>query len=211
MTATTDTAMAMSSIMDTDEFTTLSCRGGCSSLPPLKQRLQSHSPPHPGNNIKWINPFDDKLLTSFPPLGGCATAPALPVDTGNLSNPNQQKQLEDLMVLASLGDTLIAGAGQDRHAKNTPLGDITKNPNDAKYSSLPLFLIPPFIGDQGDLDAYIGNPVLRHSIKKAFRGSQASLVTTTLLTFSSASLVLALPSRSLKVGAGLDGHVKNTS
>jgi hypothetical protein len=78
MTAATDTARAMSSITDADEFTTVSCHGGGSSLSPSKQRPQSCSPPHPGNNIKWINPFNDKFLTSFPPLGG--HAPALPVD-----------------------------------------------------------------------------------------------------------------------------------
>jgi hypothetical protein len=150
MTTTTDTAMAMSSITDTDEFTTVSRCGGGSPLPPPKQRPQSHSPPCPGNDIKWINPFDDKFLTSFPPLGGHA---ALPVDMGNPSNPDQQKQLEELIALTSLGGVLIVGVGQDGHAKNTPRGDITKNLNDAKYSSLPLSLVPPFVGDQGDLDA----------------------------------------------------------
>jgi hypothetical protein len=47
-------------------------------------------------------------------------------------------------------------------AKNTPQGNITKNLDDAKYPSLPLSLVlSPFVGDQGDLDAHIGDPVLR--------------------------------------------------
>jgi hypothetical protein len=82
--------------------------------------------------------------------------------------------------------------------------------NDAKYSSLPLSLVPPFVGDQGDLDAYIGDPALRKPTKKAFRGGQALLVTAALLTSSSASLVLAPLGGSLILGAGQDGHAKNT-
>jgi hypothetical protein len=73
------------------------------------------------------------------------------------------------MVLALLGGSLSVGAGQDGHTKNTSQGDITKNPNDAKYSSLPLSLVPPLVGDQGDLDAYIGNTALHQPTMKAFR------------------------------------------
>ncbi len=120
MMPTTDTAMAMSSITDTDEFTIVSCYGGGSSSSPPKQRPQSNFPPRQSNNIKRINPFNDKFLTSFPPVGGRATAPALLADIGNLSNLNQQKRLEDLVVLAPLGGSLIVGAGQDGLAKNTP-------------------------------------------------------------------------------------------
>jgi len=116
MTAATDTAMAMSSITDADKFTTVSrCGAGSSSSLP-KQRPQNCSPPHPGDDIKRINPFDDSFLTSFPPLGG--HAPALPGEMGNLSDPDQQKGLEELMVLASPCTALIVGAGQDEHAKN---------------------------------------------------------------------------------------------
>ncbi len=112
--------------------------------------------------------------------------------------------------MAPLGGVLIVGAGQDGHAKNTPRGDITKILNDAKYSSLPLSLVPPFIGDQGDLDAYIGDPASRQLTTKAFRGGQASLVTVALSTSASASLVLAPLGRSLIVGAGQHGYAKNT-
>jgi hypothetical protein len=89
MTTATNTATGMSSIMDLEKFTTVSCCGVGSSSPPPKQRPQSCSPPCPGDNIKTINPFDDSFLTSFPPLGG--HAPALPGETGNLSDPEQQK------------------------------------------------------------------------------------------------------------------------
>jgi hypothetical protein len=89
MTAAADTATAMSSITDADKFTTVSRHGVGSSSSTPKQRPQSCSPPHSGDNIKWINPFDDRFLTSFPPLGG--HAPAFPGETGNLSDPDQQK------------------------------------------------------------------------------------------------------------------------
>jgi hypothetical protein len=89
MTAAADTATAMSSIMDADKFTAMSWHGvGSSSFPP-KQRPQSCSPPRPGDDIKWINPFHDRFLISVPPLGG--RTPALPGEMGNLSDPDQQK------------------------------------------------------------------------------------------------------------------------
>jgi hypothetical protein len=125
MTAAADTATSMSSITDADKFTTVSLCGVGSSSSPPKQRPQSYSPPHPGDDIKRINPFDDSFLTSFPPLDGCA--PALPGETGNLSDPDQQKRLEELMVLASPCAALIVGTGQDGHTKNTPRGNVTKN------------------------------------------------------------------------------------
>jgi hypothetical protein len=104
----------------------------------------------------------------------------------------------------------MLGAGQDGHAKNTPQGGITANPNEGKYSSLPLSLIPPGIGDQGDLNPYISNP-MRHLTKKAFRGDQAFLDTAALLSSTSALLASAPFGRSLIMGAGQDGHAKNTS
>jgi hypothetical protein len=52
------------------------------------------------------------------------------------------------LVLAPLSGTHNVGAGQDRHAKNTPQGGITNDPNVAKYSSLLLPPVPPLIGDQ---------------------------------------------------------------
>ncbi len=85
------------------------------------------------------------------------------------------------------GGLLFVGAGQDGNAKNTPQVEIPKNPNNDKYSSLLSSLIPPFIGDQGDLDAYISNPAMRQPTKKAFHGSQASCVTTALSISISAS------------------------
>jgi hypothetical protein len=197
MTAATDTAMAMSSITDADKFTT-------SSSPP-KQRPQSISPPSPGESLKRINPFDDSFPTSFPPLGGCA--PALPGDTGNLSDMDQQKQLKELMVLPSPCTALIVGTGQDGHAKNTQQENITKDPDDAKCLSLPSSLVSPFVGDQNVLDAHIGNPVLR---KPTNCSGQAPLSTTALLASTSTSLVLAPLDRMHIMGTGLDGHGKNT-
>jgi hypothetical protein len=79
------------------------------------------------------------------------------------------------------------GTGQDCNAKNTPRGEITNNPNNDKYSSLLSSLISPFIGNQGDLDAYISNPALHQPTKKAFCGSQALFVTAALSTSTSAS------------------------
>ncbi len=79
------------------------------------------------------------------------------------------------------------GAGQDGNAKNTPRGEITNNPNNDKYSSLLLSLVPPFIGNQGDLDAYISNPALHQPTKKAFHGGQALLITAVLLTSTAVS------------------------
>ena len=80
MTAAADTATAMSSIMDADKFTAMSWHGvGSSSFPP-KQRPQSCSPPRPGDDNKWINPFDDRFLISIPPLSG--RTPALPGEIG---------------------------------------------------------------------------------------------------------------------------------
>jgi hypothetical protein len=84
-------------------------------LPPPKQRPQSHSPPCPGDDIKWINPFDDRFLTSFPPLGG--RAPALPGKMGNLSDPVQQKRLEELMVLALLELSQMGITNQTHYLK----------------------------------------------------------------------------------------------
>jgi hypothetical protein len=114
------------------------------------------------------------------------------------------------LVSAPLGGSLIVGAGRDGYAKNTPWGEITNNPNDAKYSSLPLSFLPPLIGDQGNLDTYISNPALRQLTKKAFRGGQALLDIAALLSSSSASLALAPLGGSLTVGAGIDRHAKNT-
>ncbi len=208
MTATADMAMAMSSITDADKFTTVSrCSVGSSSYPP-KQRPQSCSPPHPGDDIKWINPFNDRFLTSFPPLGG--HAPALPGETGNLSDLDQQKRLEELMVLASPCATLIVGAGQDGHTKNTSQGNISKDLDDAKYPSLPSSLVCPFVGDQGDLDAHIGNPVLRKPTNTVFCCGQALLSTAALSTSPSTSLVSAPLGGTHIVSAGQDRHAKNT-
>ncbi len=88
---------------------------------------------------------------------------------------------------ASLASALIVVAGRDGNAKNTPQGEITNNPNNDKYSSLLPSLAPPFIGNQGDLDACISNPALRQPSKKAFHGSQASFITAALSTSTSVS------------------------
>jgi hypothetical protein len=118
--------------------------------------------------------------------------------------------LSTSLVLAPPGGTHIVGAGQDGHAKNTPRGGITNDSNVAKYSSLPLPLVLPVIGDQGDLDAHISNPALRHPTKKAFRGDQALLDTAALLGSTFASLASAPLGGLLIVGAGQDGNAKNT-
>jgi hypothetical protein len=89
MTAAVDTATAVSSITKAEKFTTVSRPGVGSSSSSPKQRPQSCSSPPPGDNIKRINPFDDRFLTSFPPLGG--RPPALPGEIENLSDPDQQK------------------------------------------------------------------------------------------------------------------------
>jgi hypothetical protein len=89
--ASTETATAMSFITDPDGFTTVSWCGVSSTSPP-KQRPQSHSPPCPSDGIKWVNPFDNKFLTSFPPSVGLAMDPAVTVDTANRAkNSNNQK------------------------------------------------------------------------------------------------------------------------
>jgi hypothetical protein len=113
------------------------------------------------------------------------------------------------MVLAPPCTALIVGAGQDGHAKNTQRGNITKDPDDAKYPSLPLSLVSSFVGDQGDLDAHIGNPVLRKPTNTVFCGGQAPLGTAALLTSLSASLVLAPLGWTHIVGAGQDWHTMN--
>jgi hypothetical protein len=46
------------------------------------------------------------------------------------------------LALAPPGGLLMVCAGQDGNAKNTPLGEITNNPNDDKYSSPLLSLAP---------------------------------------------------------------------
>jgi hypothetical protein len=196
MTAAADNATAMSSIMDADKLSTVSHCGIGLSSPPPKQRPQSCSPPCPGDDINRINPFDDSFLTSCPPRG---RAPALLGEMENLSDPNQQKQLEELIVLASLCTALIMGTGQDGHAKNTARGNITKDPDDAKDLLLPLSLVSPFIGDQEVLDAHIGNPVLR---KPSNGGGQAPLSTVSLSTSTSTSLVSAPISGTHIMGAG---------
>jgi hypothetical protein len=89
ITAAADTETTMSSIMDADKFTTVSHRSvGSSSSPPQVEAPKLLSPP-PCDDIKRISPFDGSFLTSFSPLGG--RAPALPGETGNLSDPEQQK------------------------------------------------------------------------------------------------------------------------
>jgi hypothetical protein len=77
------------------------------------------------------------------------------------------------MILASPCAALIVGVGRCGHAKNTPQENITNDPDDAKYPSLPLSLISPFVGDQGVLDAHIGNPVLYKPTNTVFCGGQA--------------------------------------
>ncbi len=84
------------------------------------------------------------------------------------------------------------GTELDGHAKNTPQIGITNNLNVAKYSSLPLPLIPLVIDDQEDIDGHISNPALRYPTKKAFHGDQASLDTAALLGSTFASFALAL-------------------
>ncbi len=111
------------------------------------------------------------------------------------------------MVSASPCAALIVGTGRDGHTKNTARGNITKDPDDAKYLSLPLSLVSPFVGDQEVLDSHISNPVL---CKPTNCGGQAPLSTTALLTSTSTSLVLAPLGRTHIMGAGQDGHVKNT-
>ncbi len=114
------------------------------------------------------------------------------------------------LVLAPLGGTHIVGAGQDGHANNTPQGGITNDLNFAKYSSLSLPFVPHVICDQGDFNAHISNPALRHPIKKAFCGDQALLDTAAFLDSTFASLALAPLGGLLIVGAGQDGNAKNT-
>ncbi len=92
------------------------------------------------------------------------------------------------MVSASPCAALIVGTGQDGHAKNTSQGNITKDPDDAKYCSLPLSLVSPFVGDQDVLDAHIGDPVL---CKPTNCSVQSPLSTAAILTSTSTSLVLA--------------------
>jgi hypothetical protein len=91
------------------------------------------------------------------------------------------------LAMALLGGSLIVVAGQDGYAKYTSQGDITKDLNDNKYSFLPLSLVPPFIGNQGDLDAYISDPALCKPTKRAFCGGQTLLVTAALSTSTSTS------------------------
>ncbi len=131
----------------------------------------------------------------------------MPGETGNLSDPEQQKRLEGLMVLTSPCATLIVGTGQDGHAKNTPRGNITNDLDDAKYLSLPLSLVSPFVGDQEVLDAHISNPVLH---KPTNCSGQAPLSTAALPTSTSNSLVLTPLGGTHIVGAGQDGHAKIT-
>ncbi len=114
------------------------------------------------------------------------------------------------LVLAPLGGTHIVGAGQDGHAKNTPQGGITNDPNVVKHSSLPLPLVPPLTSDQGDLDSHISNPALGHPTKKSFHGDQALLDTAALLGSTFASLAMAPLGGLLIVGPGQDGNAKNT-
>ncbi len=111
------------------------------------------------------------------------------------------------MVLASPCVAPIVGTGQDGHAKNTPQGNITKDLDDAKCLSLPLSFVSPFVGDQEVFDAHTGNPVLR---KPTNCGGQALISTTALLTSTSNSLVLAPLGGTHILGAGQDGHAKNT-
>ncbi len=83
MSTANDTATAMSSMTDPDGFTTVSHHGGASSSSPHKQRPQSRSPPCPGNEIKRVNLFNNKFLSSFPPSGGHAMDSAVTVEAAN--------------------------------------------------------------------------------------------------------------------------------
>jgi hypothetical protein len=109
------------------------------------------------------------------------------------------------MVSTSPCVALIVGTGQDGHAKSTARGNITKNLDDAKYLSLPLSLISPFLGDQEVLDAHIGDPVLRKPINCS---GQVALSITALSTSTSTSLVLAPLGRTHIIGTAQDGHAK---
>ncbi len=114
------------------------------------------------------------------------------------------------MVLASPCMAFIVGAGQDGHAKNSPQGNITKDLDDAKYPSLPLSLVFPFVGDQGVLDAHIGNAVLCKPTNTVFCSGQALLSTPALSTFPFTSLVLTPLGETHILDTGWDGHAKNT-
>jgi hypothetical protein len=67
---TMDTATMMSSIMDSNGYTTMSRHGGSpTASPPLKLCPQSRSPLHQGfGSGTRRNPFDDKFLKTFPPM-----------------------------------------------------------------------------------------------------------------------------------------------
>ncbi len=101
------------------------------------------------------------------------------------------------------------GTERDGHAKNAPQEGITNKPNVAKYSSLPLPLIPPLM-DQGDFDSHISNPALRHLTKKACHGDQDLIDTATLPGSIFASFALSPLGGLLIVGAGQDGTATNT-
>ncbi len=79
------------------------------------------------------------------------------------------------LALDPVGGLLIVGAGRNGNAKNTPREEITNNPNNDKYFTLLLSLFPPFIGNQGDLDAYISNPALCQSDLRSSRRADQGL------------------------------------
>ncbi len=170
MSTANDTATAMSSVTDPDGFTTVSCHGCMSSPSPPKQRPQSCSPPRQGNEIKRVNLFDDKFLSSFLPSSWYAMDTVMTIETkaainagikknhqeprkrgspcknfpptfmGKLGDPN------DVRKVAFLSGTPLAGTGCDGPScQNIPQGCMTrcttKDPND--FSSLPLSLAPP--------------------------------------------------------------------
>ncbi len=128
--AATNTAITISSITDPDGFTTVSWRGVSSTSPP-KQRPQSRSPPLPSDGIKWVNPFDDKFLTSFPPSVGLAMDPAVTVDTANRAkNSNDQKHsslLFSLVPLSLISPPVGDGSNLNAYIRNPASCQPTKN------------------------------------------------------------------------------------
>ncbi len=66
---TKDTATMMSSITDSDGYTTMSHHGGSPTASPLKLHPQNHSPLCQGfQSGTRKNPFDNKFLKTFPPM-----------------------------------------------------------------------------------------------------------------------------------------------
>ncbi len=169
-----ETATIMSSIMDSDGYTTVTRRGRSPTSSPPKPRLQSGSKTGNRKNL-----FDNSFLNTFLPT--FATGPAkthAPVDAVPAAIAQQPTSGgEGKMKEISARSTVISEVDKG--------GQIYKEPGQRGSSAKSLLaLLSTGSSFQVDLDAYVNNPDSRQpSIKSSMRRSDVARHSRPLVLF----------------------------